>query len=164
MKNKLLILLLFTITFLNMIDVVTDVDLGVPLWHILEESAIVLMSGLMGIFLIWENHRKRKDLLKVKQQLSESKLALANITDEMQKARQQYGETIHRQFIQWQLTKGEQEIALLLLKGLSFKEIGEVRDTKEKTIRQQASTIYQKAGVGGRHDLAAWFFEDFLSQ
>ncbi len=31
------------------------------------------------------------------------------------------------------------------------------RNTVEKTVRQQASSIYQKAGVSGRHAFAAWF-------
>jgi DNA-binding CsgD family transcriptional regulator len=52
---------------------------------------------------------------------------------------------------------------LLLLKGLSFNEISAIRETKEKTVRQQASEIYKKAGVVGRHAFAAWFFEDFLN-
>ena len=49
-----------------------------------------------------------------------------------------------------------------LLKGLSFDEIATVRDTKEKTVRQQATAIYRKSGLNGRHEFAAWFFEDFL--
>lgn len=78
-------------------------------------------------------------------------------------ARSQYNQVIHEQFEQWSLTKSEQEVSMLLLKGLSFKEISAVRETKEKTVRQQASTIYAKAGVEGRHDLAAWFLEDFIA-
>ena len=50
----------------------------------------------------------------------------------------------------------------MLLKGLSLKEIASLRDTREKTVRQQASTIYGKSGLEGRHALAAWFLEDFL--
>lgn len=49
----------------------------------------------------------------------------------------------------------------MLLKGLSFKEIAVVRDTVEKTVRQQASALYRKSGLSGRHELAAWFIEDF---
>jgi DNA-binding NarL/FixJ family response regulator len=40
--------------------------------------------------------------------------------------------------------------------------MAEVRNTKEKTIRQQASTIYRKSNVAGRHEFSAWFFEDML--
>ena len=31
-----------------------------------------------------------------------------------------------------------------------------------KTVRQQASTVYRKAGVSSRNELTAWFFEDML--
>ena len=31
-------------------------------------------------------------------------------------------------------------------------------------IRQQASTIYAKSGMDGRHAFAAWFLEDFLAE
>ncbi len=51
---------------------------------------------------------------------------------------------------------------LVLLKGFSLKEISALRGTAEKTIRQQAPSIYQKTGVSGRHAFAAWFIEDFL--
>ncbi|GAG92388.1 unnamed protein product [marine sediment metagenome] len=89
---------------------------------------------------------------------------IANITSEMRNARRQYGETIHRQFEDWKLTNSEQHVAMLLLKGLSFNEIAAVRDTREKTVRQQASTIYAKSGVDGRHAFAAWFLEEFITE
>jgi DNA-binding NarL/FixJ family response regulator len=52
---------------------------------------------------------------------------------------------------------------MLLLKGLRFKEISSVRNTKDKTVRQQASVIYSKANVERRHEFAAWFLEDFMA-
>ena len=50
------------------------------------------------------------------------------------------------------------------MKGLTFKENATVRETREKTVRQQASTIYAKSGLEGRHAFAAWFLEDFLAE
>jgi DNA-binding NarL/FixJ family response regulator len=38
-----------------------------------------------------------------------------------------------------------------------------IRDTKEKTVRQQASHLYTKSGLAGRHVLAAYFLEDLLT-
>lgn len=70
---------------------------------------------------------------------------------------------IDEQFSRWDLTSAEREVALLLLKGLSTREIAELRKTKEATARQQAQGIYRKAGIGGRADLAAFFLEDFLT-
>ncbi|MBO0614129.1 helix-turn-helix transcriptional regulator [Thiothrix fructosivorans] len=74
----------------------------------------------------------------------------------------QYSEVIQEQLTTWEFTPSEKEIALLLLKGLSFEEIAGIRDAKEKTVRQQATAIYRKSGLNGRHEFAAWFFEDFL--
>ena len=62
----------------------------------------------------------------------------------------------------WQLTTSEKDVGWLLLKGLSLKEIAAIRQTMEKTVRQQASSIYKKAGLSGRHAFSAWFIEDAL--
>ncbi|UCG71559.1 MAG: helix-turn-helix transcriptional regulator [Chromatiales bacterium] len=68
------------------------------------------------------------------------------------------------QFEAWELSPSESEVALLLIKGLSMREISAARDVKEKTVRQQATSIYAKTGCAGRHELAAYFIEDLLSQ
>jgi DNA-binding NarL/FixJ family response regulator len=51
---------------------------------------------------------------------------------------------------------------LLQLKGLRHKAIAELRQTSERTVRQQALAVYRKSGLGGRTDLAAFFLEDLL--
>lgn len=70
---------------------------------------------------------------------------------------------IQEQFKQWALTKTEGEIGLLLLKGLSLREISTIRGTSETTVRQQALVLYKKSSVEGRHQFAALFLEDLLS-
>lgn len=162
MKDKIIAAVLFCIMLLNFFDVLTDISLGIPTWHIIEESLIVLISGLLGIFLVFDIRKRTKKHAALKQKLQESHSQIKDITDEMATARAQYSQIIHDQFETWLLTKSEQEVAMLLLKGLSFKEMSMVRDTKEKTMRQQASTIYSKANVEGRHEFAAWFLEDFI--
>jgi putative tricarboxylic transport membrane protein len=72
------------------------------------------------------------------------------------------GQEIDRQFKAWGLTSAEREVAHLMLKGLRHKEIAGVRNTSERTVRQQALAIYKKAGLEGRTDLAAFFLEDLL--
>lgn len=72
------------------------------------------------------------------------------------------GGTIGRQFSAWGLTEAEAEVGLLLLKGLSFKEVAAVRETSERTAREQARAVYRKADVAGRAELSAWFLEDLL--
>ena len=82
--------------------------------------------------------------------------------DEARDLLQGLGAAIDTQFDRWGLTPAEREVALLLLKGLAHKEIATVRAVGEATIRQQAQAVYRKAGVTGRHDLAALFLEDLF--
>lgn len=67
------------------------------------------------------------------------------------------------EFAEWGLSTSESEVALLLIKGLSMREISEAREVKEKTIRQQATSVYAKSGCAGRHELVARFIEDLMS-
>ena len=147
---------------LNSLDVVTDISLGVPRWHIIEESMIVLASAIGFVYLIWEMRRRSSEIRDLAADLSTADRQLKDITEEMRSARSSFAETIHRQFQDWGLTLSEQQVAMLLLKGLSFREIAAVRQTREKTVRQQASAIYGKSGLDGRHEFSAWFLEDFL--
>ena len=72
------------------------------------------------------------------------------------------GVAIDAQFGRWGLSPAEREIGLLLLKGLSHKEIAVVRQVSEATVRQQAQRLYRKANVNSRNDLAAFFLEDLF--
>jgi DNA-binding CsgD family transcriptional regulator len=69
---------------------------------------------------------------------------------------------IDREFDRWGLSPAEREIGLLLLKGLSHHEVADLRGVSERTVRQQARSLYKKAGLSGRADLAAYFLEDLL--
>lgn len=73
------------------------------------------------------------------------------------------GELVEQQFRAWGLSPAEQEVGFLLLKGLSLKEIAAIRETTDRTVRQQASTLYAKAGLAGRAELSAFFLEDLLA-
>lgn len=70
---------------------------------------------------------------------------------------------IDRQFDAWSMTPAERDVALLILKGFSHKEIAALRATSERTIRQQAQGVYRKSGLGGKNALSAYFLEDLLS-
>lgn len=69
---------------------------------------------------------------------------------------------IAEQFEKWSLTAAECEVGLLILKGMSYKEIAVLREVSEKTVRQQAHSIYRKAKLSGRASLSAFFLEDLL--
>ena len=87
---------------------------------------------------------------------------LSRLEPQAKKIGNQYRNAMQRQFDDWQLTESEQDVVILMLKGLTFREIAQLRETREKTVRQQASTVYRKANVMSRNELAAWFFEDLL--
>jgi DNA-binding CsgD family transcriptional regulator len=72
------------------------------------------------------------------------------------------GAAIDAQFGRWGFSPAERDIGLLLLKGLSHKEIARIRKVSEATVRQQAQRLYRKANIGSRNDLAAFFLEDLL--
>lgn len=70
------------------------------------------------------------------------------------------GQAIDTQFDNWALTNTEREIAILLLKGLGHKQIAGQTGRSERTVRQHAVTVYGKAGLAGRAELAAFFLQD----
>ena len=71
-------------------------------------------------------------------------------------------EAVTAQFGDWGLTDAEADIAAMILKGASLREIAQARRTSEATIRQQAQSIYQKSGLANRSQLAAYFLEDLF--
>jgi DNA-binding CsgD family transcriptional regulator len=71
--------------------------------------------------------------------------------------------SIRRQFDDWGLTEAEADVAGLMLKGLSHKEIAHLRDGSEATVRQHAAAVYRKSGLASRSQLAAFFLEDLLA-
>jgi DNA-binding NarL/FixJ family response regulator len=72
------------------------------------------------------------------------------------------GGAIDQQFDRWNLTPAEKDVALLLLKGFSHKEVAQLRSRGERTVRQQALAVYRKSKLSGRASLAAYFLEDLL--
>jgi DNA-binding CsgD family transcriptional regulator len=70
---------------------------------------------------------------------------------------------LDQQFARWGLTAAEREVGLLILKGLSHKEIASLRATTEATVRQQAQAIYRKAGLPGKTAFSAYFLEDLFA-
>jgi len=156
------ILLLAIIAIMNVSDFIIDLSEGSTTFHLAQEAFLVIAS-LGGIgYLLREVTQRRNELEKIKVQLTQTTNRLTESNEKLQDVHKQYREVIDKQLSDWMLTPSEKDVAVLLLKGLSFEEIAGVRETKEKTVRQQATAIYRKSGLSGRHEFAAWFFEDFL--
>jgi DNA-binding NarL/FixJ family response regulator len=69
---------------------------------------------------------------------------------------------LDKQFQKWDMSAAECEVGLLMLKGLSHKEIAALRNTSDATVRQQAQAIYRKAGLPGKTAFSAYFLEDLF--
>ena len=136
-----------------------DLSLNVPTSHIIEESMIVLLAGLMAVYLIFDMRKRTRKTKLLLAELNTATARLSSMNNKLRNVKAQY-----LQFNDWSLTPSEKEVALFMLKGLSTQEIAAARNTKEKTVRQQASAVYAKSQLEGRYALAAWFFEDILQQ
>lgn len=143
-------------------DLAADVASGTGAMHVLVEvGALVLcLAGVVasGLELRREMNRSRR----LAQDLESTRTDLARSQAEAQALMSGLSSAIDRQLEEWQLSSAEAEVALLILKGLSYKDIAQVRSTSERTIRHQATSIFHKAGLSGRAEMAAFFLEDLL--
>lgn len=162
MKDRIITAALLVIMVLNFRDVMTDLSLSVPVWHIVEESMIVALAGCMAIYLIIDIRRRTRHVRDLSDKLVTANTKINSMTEQFRLAKEEFIKAVDAQLDAWNLTPSEKEVSRLLLKGLSIQEIADTRATKEKTVRQQASSIYAKSGLEGRYALSAWFFEDIL--
>jgi len=131
-------------------------------FNLLEVTPLVLTTvGLVLLFQV--TRRQRDEHLQVIRDLEMARVQGQRWRSEARSHLIGLGEAINVQFSRWNLTEAEREVALLLLKGLSSKEVAAVRATSERTVREQARSIYSKAGLTGRAALSAFFLEDLLA-
>ncbi|HZX22944.1 MAG TPA: LuxR C-terminal-related transcriptional regulator [Woeseiaceae bacterium] len=136
-------------------DLLLDYGEGADWRHVSIELAVLAAAGA-GLVLLWGRlERTRSDLAAARDRAEEWQRQNRELVRGL-------GIAIENQFAQWGLTRAESEVGLLLLKGLSHKEIAAVRDTSERTIREQARAVYRKSGLSGRSALSAFFLEDLL--
>lgn len=143
-------------------DIYMDLKQGVSMMHLIEETIVLTLAGLLLSWFSLSYKRQKRQIQELSQELLEARNQALPTNAALLEARHRLADLMAVQFEAWELSPSEKEVGMLLLKGLSLKEIALLRGTAEKTIRQQASAIYKKAGVVGRHGFAAWFIEDFL--
>lgn len=164
-----LALLFAAVAALAAADLTSDIGEGASVRHMVTE-AILLLTGLLGLALMVRRlvrlSRQAEGLRRQARELSEQlEVRTAEATRWRREAHavlEGLGVAIDRQFDRWRLTPAEREVGLLLLKGLSHKEVAAIRGVSSATARQQARSMYKKGGLSGRNDLAAFFLEDLL--
>lgn len=144
-------------------DLLSDIQYHAPMLHIMIECTMLLACMLSAIILFKGFSLVSKNAIgyfetKIQTSTQEAEKWQA----EHQKIMRGLSEKIQWQFQQWQLSKSEIDIGFLLIKGYSLQEIADIRQTSERTVREQARHIYAKAQVTSRNELSAFFLEDLL--
>lgn len=151
------------------LDLASDLREGTTVGHVVAEAGVFLVGMLGAVFmarrlmrLMRSERGAREEARALAEHLKATEAEAARWRGEARDLLEGLGAALDRQFERWALSPAEKEVALLLLKGLSHKEVAEVRSITEATARQQARAVYKKAGLSGRNDLAAFFLEDLL--
>lgn len=136
-----------------LVDVAGDgIEIGWPPfthWHFMVE----LLAALGLIAAVFVETRWLMGLLRRKVHL-ERQLSLAAGA---------FHDIVDAQFRSWALTPSEQDVAMLMLKGLSIPEIAQIRGSAEGTVKSHLNGIYRKAGVTGRGAFLSLFIEDLMT-
>ncbi len=153
--------LIILVIILAILDIFEDSQQGHALLDLLGDSMFMALIVLV-LFYLWKITplsliKQNKQLVK---EISTRNQQAAQWQQRASRLMAGLSEMVNDQFSQWSLSEAEKEVALLLLKGLSHTQIAQARNTKSRTVRQQAASIYQKANLSGRAELSAFFLED----
>ncbi|MFG6559688.1 helix-turn-helix transcriptional regulator [Sulfitobacter sp. 1A15299] len=153
----------------------------IALWAIAALQAVVAIFfttcflldaiGMEPDFLIWQSHEYQQTVLAIGLNLGvalgwvalRTSLQRARLAEEkMRRCTSEFSIVMSQHFTDWRLTPAERDVAVFLVKGLSTRDIAELRGTSEGTIKAQTNAIYRKAAVTGRTQLLSTFIEDLM--
>jgi DNA-binding CsgD family transcriptional regulator len=162
-ERRMITVILAGVAALNLADVTADWVSGGSTSH-LSVELLAACAAILGLGWLWSRYfGLRRRIADVHRSLQEARADARLWRERHRQVLHGLSQAIDLQLAAWKLTPAEREVAFLLLKGLSFKEVGAVRGASERTVRQQALSVYHKAGLEGRAELAAFFLEDLLS-
>ncbi|MGD8494832.1 MAG: LuxR C-terminal-related transcriptional regulator [Gemmatimonadales bacterium] len=130
--------------------------------HVLLEASLVVVSFGLGVYLLRSWYGAARSLQAARRELAERGRERDRWREQAEQLLRGLGREIERQFDAWDLTPAEKEVALLVVKGNSHKAIASMTDRSERTVRQHATSVYAKADLRGRHELAAFFLHDLM--
>ena len=160
--RPLLVFALASIIVGGIADLVMDQPASWLSFHVIFETLMIAGALLMATTLWLGWWRAEQSLQEVNRSLAAHQAERDSWKASAQKALAGLGAAIDQQFTLWKLTPAEREVALLLLKGYSHKHVAQATGRSERTARQHAAAVYQKAGLGSRAELSAYFLEDLL--
>ena len=144
-------------------DIISDLKEGSSWAHCAAEI-IALAIGLMGLlYLLTTFFRLQSENKAIHQEVMSARKDLENFRKETSHLVKGINEKIQIQMNAWKFSPAEKDVCLLLLKGMSTKDIAYARSTAEKTISLHLTSIYQKSRLQGRSELFAFFLEDIFA-
>lgn len=161
-RQRLLVFFLLAVVAKYLVEIALEFLDGEHPWEMFDDIAMFAIGLVILWMLVHEWLDQHRSIASLQAELQSARGRLAQFDHRGLQIGRAYREVMQKQFDTWQLTASEQEVVILMLKGLSFREVASLRDTREKTVRQQATSVYRKSGLSGRHELAAWFLEDLL--
>lgn len=144
------------------VDLVLDRPASWLSLHVLVEVALMVVSLTFSIVLWRAWNRTTHQLARAEQTIATSKAERDLWRKNAESVLAGFSSAVERQFEKWGLTPVEREVALLLLKGHGHKQVAAQTGRSERTVRQHAVSVYEKAGLGGRAELAAFFLEGLM--
>lgn len=127
--------------------------------HILVELGLMTVSGGTALFLARGWRRTQLSLAGTRRSLAEREAERDAWRARAEAALEGLARAIDEQCAAWGLTPTEREVALALLKSHGHKQIAAATGRSERTARQHAVAVYEKSGLGGRAELAAFFLD-----
>lgn len=163
LRQKLTVFLIVLATFvLWVIDAIDDLSHGSSWKHLALEAIVLIMAAFWIVSVAVRYFASRTENIRIKTDLAQVRKDLENYQKETQHLIKGLSLKISEQLDKWNMTNAEKDVALLLLKGFSNKEIADIRATSEKTVTQQISSIYMKSNLKSRSEFAAFFLEELL--
>lgn len=146
------------------LEIVTEEDAIAPFDLLVDAATILLtVATAVGATLLAQRlHAQHDEKMALIRDLEIARAEGENWRAKAQTHLNGLREEMEKQFQTWGMTSAEREIGLLILKGLSHKEVANLRTTSEATVRQQAQSIYRKADLPGKTAFTAYFLEDLV--
>ena len=155
-----LTLLLLAIVAGGAVDVALDGPEDWRSFHVVYELALIAAALGMVAWLWRRWGRAEASAGALRRSLAERQAERDAWRVRAERALEGFARAVDEQFDAWHLTPAEREVAVQLLKGLGHKQIAAATGRSERTVRQHAVAVYDKSGLQGRAELAAFFLDD----
>lgn len=144
------------------IDLVMDQPERWLSFHVLFETLMIAGALVMATTLWLGWRRSAHSAATLRESLERQREERDAWKASAQVALEGLSRALDAQFRNWRLTPTERQVALMLLKGYEHKVIAALTGRSERTVRQHAGAVYEKAGLAGRAELAAYFLNDVM--